>query len=151
MRMIPQGSYEKKYIETEKYLFSYQDAIKERDRIKVKLEILQNEMMPKSPSMSGMPGASVKDDKMANYIIRVEEYTRKLQAAYDRAFQEMVKIESVISLIDDATLRQMMTYRYLKGFRWEDIAETMEYSEQRMYQFRIDALREISRILDDGK
>lgn len=151
MTMIPQGSYERKYLETERYLFSYQDAMRERNSIKVKLDILREEMMPKSPAMTGMPGSSNQDDKMAAYIARVEEYTHKLQAAYDKAFREMVKIESIISLVDDSVLRQLMTYRYLKNLRWEDIAELMNYSEQRMYQLRVDALREAARVIDDGK
>ena len=135
----------------EKNLFAYQDRMRERDRIKIKLEILQNEMLPKSPNMTGMPGSNNQGDKMAEYIVKVEEYTKNLQIAYDKAFREMVRIEALISLVDDSTLRQLLTYRYLKGAKWEEIAEMMNYSEQRMYQLRLDALRAVSNVIDDRK
>lgn len=151
MKEMPQGTYEKRYAETERILFSYQDMVRDRDAIKTKIEILRSEMLPKSPAMNGMPGGGTQSDKMADYIVKVEDYTKKLQEAYDRVFRAMVRLESIISLVDDSILRQLLTYRYLKGAKWEDIADVMGYSERRMFQLRIDALRAVSNIIDDGK
>jgi hypothetical protein len=63
----------------------------------------------------------------------------------------MVRIEALISLVDDAELRQLLTYRYMNGYHWDIIAESMNYSQQRIYQLRIDALRAVASVLDDGK
>ena len=144
-------NYEGKYSEVERYLFSYRDAVRERDAIRTKLEVIEEEMMPKSPSLSGMPGGGDSGDRMADYIARVEEYSSKLKLAYDKAYREMMRVDSVINLVEDPFLRQLMTYRYIKGYKWEVIADSMQYSEQRIFQLRLDALREASKILDDCK
>ncbi len=135
----------------EKMLFGYRDALRDRDSIQAKLDILRTEMLPKSPSLSGMPGASSQEDRMGNYMVKVEEQFSKLQIAYEKSFREMVRIEALISLVDDAELRQLLTYRYMNGYHWDIIAESMNYSQQRIYQLRIDALRAVASVLDDGK
>ena len=135
----------------EKMLFGYRDALRDRDSIQAKLDILRTEMLPKSPSLSGMPGTSSQEDRMANYMVKVEEQISKLQIAYEKSFREMVRIEALISLVDDAELRQLLTYRYMNGYHWDIIAESMNYSQQRIYQLRIDALRAVASVLDDGK
>lgn len=135
----------------EKMLFGYRDALRDRDSIQAKLDILRTEMLPKSPSLSGMPGASSQEDRMANYMIKVEEQIAKLQIAYEKSFSEMVRIEALISLVDDTELRQLLTYRYMNGYHWDIIADTMNYSQQRIYQLRLDALRAVEAVMDDGR
>lgn len=135
----------------EKMLFGYRDALRDRDSIQAKLDILRTEMLPKSPSLSGMPGASSQEDRMANYMVKVEEQISKLQIAYEKSFSEMVRIEALISLVDDTELRQLLTYRYMNGYHWDIIADTMNYSQQRIYQLRLDALRAVEAVIDDGR
>ena len=135
----------------EKMLFGYRDALRDRDSIQAKLDILRTEMLPKSPSLSGMPGASSQEDRMANYMVKVEEQIQKLQIAYEKSFSEMVRIEALISLVDDTELRQLLTYRYMNGYHWDIIADTMNYSQQRIYQLRLDALRAVEAVIDDGR
>ena len=135
----------------EKMLFGYRDALRDRDSIQAKLDILRTEMLPKSPSLSGMPGASSQEDRMANYMVKVEEQISKLQIAYEKSFSEMVRIEALISLVDDAELRQLLTYRYMNGYHWDIIADSMSYSHQYIYELRIKALAAVSHIMDDGK
>ena len=135
----------------EKMLFGYRDALRDRDSIQAKLDILRTEMLPKSPSLTGMPGASSQEDRMANYMVKVEEQISKLQIAYEKSFSEMVRIEALISLVDDTELRQLLTYRYMNGYHWDIIADTMNYSQQRIYQLRLDALRAVEAVIDDGR
>jgi len=135
----------------EKMLFGYRDALRDRDSIQAKLDILRTEMLPKSPSLSGMPGASSQEDRMGNYMVKVEEQISKLQVAYEKSFSEMVRIEALISLVDDTELRQLLTYRYMNGYHWDIIADTMNYSQQRIYQLRLDALRAVEAVMDDGR
>lgn len=129
---------------TEAFLFGYRDAIRERETIQAKLDILQTEMLPKSPSLTGMPGAASYEDRMASYMARLEEQQQKWLAAMNKATAEMIKIETAINSVDNAELRQLLIYRYMYGYHWDVIAESMNYSPQRIYQLRLEALQAVA-------
>lgn len=136
---------------TEAFLFGYRDAIRERETIQAKLDILQTEMLPKSPSLTGMPGAASYEDRMASYMARLEEQQQKWIAAMNKATQAMIKIEGVINRVEDAELRQLLQYRYMNGYHWDIIAESMNYSGQYIYELRVKALSCVANILEQSK
>lgn len=135
----------------EQFLFSYRDARREIETIQAKRDILETEMLPKSPSITGMPSSRSHGDKMGEYMARLEDYAKALDDAYAKALEELDKINAIIGKVEDASLRQLLTYRYLKGYKWDTIADAMGYNKRQLFRFRIDALDEIERMLDDGK
>lgn len=66
----------------------------------------------------------------------------------DRQLSEMIRArkraESMIITVSDPVQREILTRRYIIGQSWEDIAECMNYSERRVYQFHGYALKNIS-------
>lgn len=139
------------YDSIEQFLFSYRDARRDIETIQAKKDILENEMLPKSPTFSGVPAQHSHGDRMGEYMAKLEEYSKALDDAYAKALEELDKINAIIGKVEDASLRQLLTYRYLKGYKWEAIADAMGYSMRWTFKLKRRAFNEIANFIDDGK
>lgn len=94
-----------------------------------------------SPSLisDGMPhGTSLSD--LSDYAAKVDELERELiQKRYDRicSFQ---KVQSAIEAVEDEAEKDLLTYRYLRGMKWEEIAVKMGYSWKHMHRIHARAI-----------
>lgn len=98
-----------------------------------------------SPGMSmgdGMPhGSDMRD--LSDYAAKVDELERELiQARYDR-IQSFRKVQAAIEELEDETEKDLLTYRYLKGMKWEEIAVTMGYSWRAVHKIHSRALEHL--------
>ena len=70
------------------------------------------------------------------------------EAEADRLLQGMntarQRVEKLIASVPDQAQREVLTRRYIIGQRWEDIAESMNYSLRRVYQLHGYALQNIA-------
>ncbi len=66
----------------------------------------------------------------------------------DTALRKMVELrrrtEKMIAKVPDPVQREVLTRRYIIGQKWEDIAESMNYSRRRITQLHGIALKNIS-------
>lgn len=136
-----------KLTDTENILFRYRAAVNEQKYAAMRIEMLKSDILPKSPSLSGMPGGGSQDDKMAAYVAKAEAYERDLKRAEQKTLDEKLSLMQIIDQIEPPALQQLMLYRYVSGARWCDIAEVLKYSEQRIYQLRLEALEKASQII----
>lgn len=95
-----------------------------------------------SSNNDGMPHGSNQSD--------LSSYAAALQEREDKLYQEGVKqvqtykdIEYRINKLEDQDERDVMFYRYIKGFEWWKIAQLMEYSESWIYELHGRALKKI--------
>lgn len=98
-----------------------------------------------SPGMSmgdGMPhGSDMRD--LSDYAAKVDELERELiQARYDR-IQSFRKVQAAIEELEDETEKDLLTYRYLKGMKWEEIAVEMGYSWRAVHKIHSHALEHL--------
>ena len=98
-----------------------------------------------SPGMSigdGMPhGSDMRD--LSDYAAKVDELERELiQARYDR-IQSFRKVQAAIEELEDETEKDLLTYRYLKGMKWEEIAVEMGYSWRAVHKIHSRALEHL--------
>lgn len=98
-----------------------------------------------SPGMSmgdGMPhGSDMRD--LSDYAAKVDELERELiRKRYDR-IQSFRKVQAAIEEIEDETEKDLLTYRYLKGMKWEEIAVEMGYSWQHIHKIHAAALKNL--------
>lgn len=97
-----------------------------------------------SPSLisDGMPhGTSLSD--LSDYAAKVDELERELiQKRYDRicSFQ---KVQAAIEAVEDEAEKDLLTYRYLRGMKWEEIAVKMGYSWRKIHYLHGDALEHL--------
>lgn len=107
-------------------LEQYQILHTEIDQISDELQRWQDIATRISPSYSDMPhgGGS---DKVQTAAVEVAELTDQLNDKIHQAVKMQQEIKELIGTIDDATLRQLMIYRYIHGKKWEEIAVLMDY------------------------
>lgn len=135
----------------EQYLFGYLDAKRELSRIEAEQELIRQELMPKSPAVTGMPSSHSSIDRMAEGMIKLDELQSKWLDRWKKCCDKMDVIDTIINKVDDVTLRQILTYRYIIGYKWETIADKMNFTSRHIYRLKESALAEVSRLYDDCK
>ena len=73
---------------------------------------------------------------LADYAEEAEKLMREMISARQRA-------EVLIASVPDAVQREVLTRRYIIGQRWEDIAESMNYSRRQITRLHGYALQSI--------
>ena len=124
------------------YLRAYRKHGKRIKRIESEIEEIRNMKMYPSSNNDGMPHGSNQSD--------LSSYAAALQEREDELYQEGVKqvqtyndIEYRINKLENQDERDVMFYKYIKGFTWWQIAQLMEYSESWIYELHGRALKNI--------
>lgn len=124
------------------YLRAYRKHGKRIKRIESEIEEIRNMKMHPSSNNDGMPHGSNQSD--------LSSYAAALQEREDELYQEGVKqvqtykdIEYRINKLENQDERDVMFYKYIKGFTWWQIAQLMEYSESWIYELHGRALKKI--------
>lgn len=121
------------------FLMSYQNAKRKIERLEEQMaEVRLNKMNP-SVINDGMPhGTDTRD--LSDYAAKVDEIERDIMAArYERvlAFQ---RVQQAIEAMEVEREKDLLTYRYLRGMKWEDICTKMKYSWRKIHYLHSDAL-----------
>lgn len=98
-----------------------------------------------SPGMSmgdGMPhGSDMRD--LSDYAAKVDELERELiRKRFDR-IQSFRKVQAAIEELEDEAEKDLLTYRYLRGMKWEEIAVKTGYSWRKIHYLHGDALEHL--------
>ena len=89
-----------------------------------------------------MPHGTDKKD-LSDYAAKVDEIEQELVAArYSRicAFQD---VQKRIETMEDEREKDLLTYRYLRGLKWEEVAVRMDYSWQHTHKVHSRALENL--------
>ena len=81
-----------------------------------------------TPVISDMPSDSHVNDKIALSVERLDECAKKLEEEAKRMQKAMDDVQNVINSVSNPTYRQVLTYRYINSYTWEQIAVVMNYS-----------------------
>ena len=126
-----------------RYLNQYRIMHIEIDQITKDLQRWQDLATRISPSYSDMPhgGGS---DKVQTAAVEVAELTDKLNQKLHQAIMVQENIKKLLESLDDIKLRQLMSYRYINGMRWEEIAVRMDFNYRWVLRLHRKALNQIS-------
>ena len=126
-----------------RYLNQYRIMHIEIDQITKELQRWQDLATRISPSYSDMPhgGGS---DKVQTAAVEVAELTDKLNQKLHQAIMVQENIKKLLESLDDIKLRQLMSYRYINGMRWEKIAVRMDFNYRWVLRLHRKALNQIS-------
>lgn len=126
-----------------RYLNQYRIMHMEIDQITKELQRWQDLATRISPSYSDMPhgGGS---DKVQTAAVEVAELTDKLNQKLHQAIMVQENIKKLLESLDDIKLRQLMSYRYINGMRWEEIAVRMDFNYRWVLRLHRKALNQIS-------
>lgn len=122
------------------YLLGFQKISRQLARLENELaEIRLNKYCPSCIS-DGMPRASGCSD-LSSYMAKVDELEKKiLKKRYNR-LQKQQEIRNRIERMEDENEKDVLTYRYLGGMKWEDIAVKMGYTWQHIHRIHSSALK----------
>lgn len=137
LRKLQMAENEKK----KEFLSTYQKAKQKVERLEQQLEELRfNKLAPPAVSNDGMPHKNDISD-LSDYMVKLDEIENDITLArYERicAFQ---RIQRQIEKMDDEHEKDLLTYRYIKGMKWEQVAVKMDYSWQHIHKIHGNALK----------
>lgn len=65
-----------------------------------------------------------------NRFIHYAEYSKTIDERIDELYRIKAEISQMISKVENNTLRQLLTLRYINFETWEKIAEELDYSRE---------------------
>ncbi|MCI8514118.1 MAG: hypothetical protein HFI93_05750 [Lachnospiraceae bacterium] len=114
--------------EKKEYLRSYRAAQKEVEILEEAIKGLRDqEINPALRQPDGMPKGSGFHD-LSDYAARLDGLEREWQAKKWEAVDRYHRVMTDILAISDETERRLLQYRYINGYTWEQIADSMMYS-----------------------
>lgn len=125
-----------------KYLRGYRKHGKRIKRIEAEIEEIR--IMKKNPSMNndGMPkGTNISD--LSDYAVELDELEQQL---YHEGVEQVKLYKDIswkIGQLKDEDERDVLFYKYIKGLKWWEIAQIMDYSESWIYELHGRALQKI--------
>ena len=122
------------------FLNSYQVAKRDVIRLEEQLaELRINKLSPSCEIGDGLPHAHNITD-LSGYAARVDELEQEIiEARYERiAAYERVK--RCIETMEDEREKTLLTYRYIRGMKWEEIAVKMDYKWRNVHKIHSKAL-----------
>ena len=124
------------------YLRAYRKHGKRIKRIESEIEEIRNMKMYPSSINNGMPPGSNQSD-LSSYAVALQEREDELYQEGVKQVQTYKDIEYRINKLENQDERDVMFYKYIKGFTWWQIAQLMEYSESWIYELHGRALKNI--------
>ena len=127
------------------YLRGYRRHGRKIKRIEAEIEEIRRMKMYPSMNNDGMPHGTNQSD--------LSSYAAELREKEDMLYQEGVEavkaykgIEGRINQLEDQDERDVLFYRYIKGYEWWQVAKVMDRSERTIYRLHGSALRKIKKI-----
>lgn len=124
------------------YLRGYRKHGKRINRIEAEIEEIRSMKMYPSMNNDGMPRGSNQND-LSSYAAILHEREEELYQEGVKQVQVYKDIAYKIEKIDNQDERDVLFYRYIKGFDWWKIAQIMDYSESWIYELHGNALKKI--------
>ena len=123
-----------------------------RERIKVlleEIEQLRTDAESVSINLDSMPRNNGQSsfEKLA---IQLAEAETQLTDEMSGLWSETMKAHRLIGQVSNSQRQQILTKRYLKNQRWEEIAYEMHFSWQHCFRVHGLALAELDKILQDN-
>lgn len=131
------------------YLMQYRIAVNKVKRKQEQIEKLRADLLPSGISYDGMPCAGG-NRTAADIFARIEELERELYSEIEVALDKAYMVKETIYAVEDERYQNVLHDRYIRGLKWEVIADEMHYSYRHVTKLHGKALIEISKILKDA-
>lgn len=109
------------------FLRKYRRAVRREQEILDEIQRLRADKMFPSVCNDGMPRGSSQTD-LSDYIAEIDAAIEDLKEERLEKIKIYREIEMRIRCMKDKDEQEVLRMRYIKGMKWEDIAEKMNYS-----------------------
>ena len=97
------------------------------------------------------PQSPEEQDKLAATIAKIVDLKRYLRQELDEFITLKAEAIRLINSLEDSRHRLVLTYRYMNGYTWEQIAVCMHYTYQWVHCLHSKALREFEKVMEHDK
>lgn len=127
------------------YLQRYGRALREQQALEAEIEMLREQYaLPPGVQYSDMPKSpNAAAGDLSEYFIKAEALIGKLSKKKAEGIRIMEQIIDAIDRMPDhqqGNEKLLLRYRYIRLMKWEEVAEAMGYSEDRIKHIHGDAL-----------
>ncbi len=131
----------KKEIEEKKeYLKSYQDYYKRAKVLQVEIDELRHSKMFPSVIIDGMPyGNNISD--LSSYAAKLDDLINSLEELRLKKIEKYKEVTQRIERMENEMDKNILTLRYLRDFRWEDICISLSYEWAQIHRLHTKALK----------
>lgn len=125
------------------FLMIYQLAKRDVTRLEEQLaELRIGKMSPGCEIGDGLPHAHNATD-LSGYAAKVDELEREIVAARYRRICAFEQVRDCIEALEDEREKLLLTYRYLRGLKWEEICVKMDYKWRQVHRIHARALKNL--------
>ncbi|MBR0294141.1 MAG: DUF1492 domain-containing protein [Acidaminococcaceae bacterium] len=114
-----------------------------KDRIQNNLdevERLRNCMVRVTVAYKDAPGWDRKQSDQNVILTEIEKLSKHIKADTDNLSKAFYEAERLIGELDNVNEAQVLRYKYIYGYSWEEIEEKMKYSRATLWRFHRKAL-----------
>lgn len=121
------------------FLWSYQDSKCRVTRLDEQLEELEENKISIRVVGDGMPHGNGKSD-LSEYASKHDEIERDIVRERYRSVQQFILVRKSIESMENENEKTILTYRYLRGYDWDNIAAKTGYCLQWVHKLHARAL-----------
>lgn len=101
---------------------------REIEDLKFKISELEAKATDTSVKTTGMPHSAGAGDKIGRAVAELDYYRAKLTDRLERCRIELIRLNDYISACPDSLTRQILTYRFVNGLSWNQVAANVGMS-----------------------
>ena len=142
---------EKKILNAVEYLNQIQEADRKVRKLERQIQNLEMLATDIAHHMNGPIGHGQVDyDKTGMLTAEICDAKQELEEARKASAEIREEVGGTINRIENEDAKDVLMLRYLKGMKYDQIAEKLSFSVRRVYQLRKKGIREIERIREES-
>ena len=115
------------------------------------IEPLHAQVTKTAGVLGDMPRSGGEQDRLAKTIAKIVDLKKGLRDEIEEYIELKEEAIKLIDSMSDGRHRLVLTYRYINGKTWEEIAVEMHYTYQWVHRLHGQALIEFEKVLKSDK
>lgn len=124
-------------------LDEYRIIVEEIESLLLQREELMTTRNRITASLNGMPRAGNDPHKIEAWIDKLLVIDNELDKEIDKLFESNAFTRNKINELPTSRMKNAMMFHYINGLSWQETANRMNYSIQRVFQWRADAIKKM--------
>ena len=126
--------------EKKEYLRGYERAVRQMERIDARISEIRDNRIGSGINYDGMPHAH-KESDLSDYAAKIDKEIRRYIKARYRRIMICKEISDKIERMESEDEKDVLTYRYIRLMKWEDICVKINRSWKQTHRIHARALR----------